>query len=59
MIDYAVFDAHHAGSGKVVFARVLCGGDAWFGAIYREDWRRAAAIGRLIENGHYPKRVWA
>lgn len=60
MIDYSVFDAHRAGSGKFVFARVLPGGDAWFGVTYREYRRRVVAtIRHLIESGHYLKRLWA
>ena len=58
MIDYSVFDRHHAGPGKVDFARVPCGSDAWSGAIYREDRRLAVdTIRCLIENGHYPKKT--
>jgi NDP-sugar pyrophosphorylase family protein len=40
--------------------RVLEGGDAWFGVTYREDRARVAlSIQRLIENGDYPRKLWA
>lgn len=39
--------------------KVLRSGDAWFGVTYREDQPRVVqSIGRLIESGAYPRRLW-
>jgi len=39
--------------------KVLRSGDAWFGATYREDHPRVVeSVGRLIEQGTYPRRLW-
>jgi NDP-sugar pyrophosphorylase family protein len=39
--------------------QVLRSGDAWFGVTYREDHPRVVeSIGRLIEQGTYPRRLW-
>ncbi|MGA9584999.1 MAG: sugar phosphate nucleotidyltransferase [Terracidiphilus sp.] len=39
--------------------KVLRSGDAWFGVTYREDHPRVVqSIGRLIEQGTYPHRLW-
>jgi NDP-sugar pyrophosphorylase family protein len=44
------------GQAKV---KVLRSGDAWFGVTYREDHPRVVqSIGRLIEQGTYPHRLW-
>ncbi|MGA8740107.1 MAG: sugar phosphate nucleotidyltransferase [Terracidiphilus sp.] len=45
-----------AGQARV---KVLRSGDAWFGITYREDHSRVVqSIGRLIEQGTYPHRLW-
>jgi dTDP-glucose pyrophosphorylase len=45
-----------AGQAKV---KVLRSGDAWFGVTYREDHPRVVqSVGRLIEQGTYPHRLW-
>jgi hypothetical protein len=45
-----------AGQARV---RVLRCEESWFGITYREDNSRAAErIRRLIEAGHYPKKLW-
>ena len=45
-----------AGQARV---KVLRSGDAWFGVTYREDHPRVVqSIGRLIEQGTYPHRLW-
>ena len=39
--------------------KVLRSGDAWFGVTYREDQPRVVqSIGRLIDQGAYPRRLW-
>jgi hypothetical protein len=39
--------------------KVLRSVDAWFGVTYREDQPRVVqSIGRLIEQGTYPRRLW-
>ena len=39
--------------------KVLRSGDAWFGITYREDQPRVVqSIGRLIDQGSYPRRLW-
>ena len=39
--------------------KVLRSGDTWFGVTYREDQPRVVeSIGRLIEQGTYPQRLW-
>ena len=39
--------------------RVLRSDDTWFGVTYREDRPRVVqSIGRLIEQGAYPRRLW-
>lgn len=39
--------------------KVLRSDDAWFGVTYREDQPRVVqSIGRLIEQGAYPRRLW-
>ena len=39
--------------------KVLRSDDAWFGVTYREDHPRVVqSIGRLIEQGTYPRRLW-
>jgi dTDP-glucose pyrophosphorylase len=39
--------------------KVLRSGDAWFGVTYREDHPRVVqSVGRLIEQGIYPHRLW-
>lgn len=39
--------------------RVLCSDDTWFGVTYREDRPLVVqSIGRLIEQGAYPRRLW-
>jgi len=39
--------------------KVLRSGDAWFGVTYREDHpRMVESVGRLIEQGTYPRRLW-
>jgi hypothetical protein len=38
---------------------VLRSGDAWFGVTYREDHPRVVqSIGRLVEGGTYPRKLW-
>jgi NDP-sugar pyrophosphorylase family protein len=45
-----------AGEARV---RVLRSCDAWFGVTYREDHPRVVqSVGRLIEEGTYPHRLW-
>jgi hypothetical protein len=45
-----------AGQARVKVLRTL---DSWFGVTYREDHPRAVeSIRRLIEAGHYPKKLW-
>ena len=40
--------------------RVLPSRDAWVGLTYREDYPRAVAhMRRLIDDGHYPRSLWA
>ena len=40
--------------------RVLRTRDSWFGVTYREDRSTAVeSIRRLIEAGHYPRRLWS
>ena len=40
--------------------KVLRTNDSWFGITYREDHPRvAASIGRLIQGGTYPERLWS
>lgn len=39
--------------------RVLQCAESWFGVTYRDDHTRAvSSIKRLVESGHYPKRLW-
>ena len=39
--------------------KVLRSADSWFGVTYREDRHHAVeSLRRLIESGHYPKRLW-
>ena len=39
--------------------KVLRSGDSWFGVTYREDHPRVVqSVGRLIEQGTYPHRLW-
>ena len=39
--------------------KVLRSGDSWFGITYREDQPRVVqSIGRLIDQGSYPRRLW-
>jgi dTDP-glucose pyrophosphorylase len=46
----------NAGSARV---KVLRSGDAWFGVTYHEDHARVVErVGRLIEQGTYPDRLW-
>ena len=45
-----------AGQARV---KVLRSADAWFGVTYREDHPRVVqSVGRLIEQGTYPHRLW-
>jgi len=45
-----------AGQARV---KVLRSDDAWFGVTYREDHARVVqSVGRLIERGTYPHRLW-
>jgi NDP-sugar pyrophosphorylase family protein len=45
-----------AGQARV---KVLRSGNEWFGVTYREDHPRVVqSIGRLIEGGTYPRRLW-
>ena len=45
-------------SGRAV-VKVLPTNDSWFGITYREDHPRVvASIGRLIQDGTYPERLW-
>jgi len=45
-----------AGQARV---KVLRSSDAWFGVTYREDHARVVeSVGRLIEQGIYPHRLW-
>jgi hypothetical protein len=38
--------------------KVLLGGGTWFGVTYREDRTQAIeSIRRMIQEGHYPRRV--
>ena len=40
--------------------KVLSSNDSWFGITYREDHPRVvASIGRLIQDGTYPERLWS
>jgi hypothetical protein len=40
--------------------KVLRSKDSWFGVTSREDRQRVVeSIGRLIEDGSYPKRLWS
>jgi len=40
--------------------KVLPSRDEWFGLTYREEHPRAIDhIRRLVEDGHYPRRLWA
>ncbi len=40
-------------------AKVLRSGDEWFGVTYREDHSRVVrSVGRLIEQGTYPRGLW-
>lgn len=46
-----------AGQARV---KVLRSKDSWFGVTSREDRSRVVeSIGRLIEDGSYPKRLWS
>jgi hypothetical protein len=46
-----------AGRARV---KVLPTNDSWFGITYREDHPRVvASIGRLIQDGTYPERLWS
>jgi UTP-glucose-1-phosphate uridylyltransferase len=55
-IPSAVNELILAGRARV---KVLRTGDSWFGITYREDRARVAeGIGRLIDGGYYPKRLW-
>jgi NDP-sugar pyrophosphorylase family protein len=39
--------------------KVLRSADAWFGVTYREDHPRVvASLGRLVESGSYPRKLW-
>jgi UTP-glucose-1-phosphate uridylyltransferase len=52
----AVNEYVQAGSARV---RVLRTHDSWFGITYREDHPRVVeSIGRLVNEGIYPKRLW-
>jgi UTP-glucose-1-phosphate uridylyltransferase len=43
-----------------VRVKVLPSGEEWFGLTYREEHPRAVDhIRRLVEDGHYPRRLWA
>ena len=44
---------------EVAGVKVLRSGDKWFGVTYRGDHRRVVqSVGRLIEQGTYPQRLW-
>jgi dTDP-glucose pyrophosphorylase len=46
----------NAGAARV---KVLRSGDAWLGVTYREDHPRVVqSIGRLVEGGTYPRKLW-
>jgi dTDP-glucose pyrophosphorylase len=56
LIPSTVNELVQAGQARV---KVLRSPDTWFGVTYREDHPRAvASLRRLIETGHYPKRLW-
>jgi NDP-sugar pyrophosphorylase family protein len=45
-----------AGQARV---KVQCCSESWFGVTYQEDHPRAVeSIRRMIEDGHYPRRLW-
>lgn len=53
----AVNESLLAGRARVSVLRTR---DSWFGVTYREDHPRVVkSIGRLIENGDYPERLWS
>ncbi len=55
-IPSAVNELILAGRTRV---KVLPTNDSWFGITYREDHPRVvASIGRLIQAGTYPERLW-
>jgi dTDP-glucose pyrophosphorylase len=55
-IPTTVNELIQAGETRV---KVLRSADSWFGVTYREDRHHAVEnIRRLIEAGHYPKRLW-